>query len=164
LGEETRDTVSAAAIWPLEQALVEANVHQILPDWDERSRAAVLLEDLADLGIALPIVRPLSVGGEAYQYGVIYVLEGSRLGARVLTQWLLTSSDLSAGRAFRYLRHGEGRPLWRRFLERLESSEAVRHSPADAIAGAHAAFEWFGAKAARSSYAGAGERHDPTFG
>jgi hypothetical protein len=51
----------------------------------------------------------------------------------------------------RYLRHGEGLPLWPTFVEQLESSAAVRRAPADAIAGAHTAFGWFGANAATRS-------------
>ena len=50
----------------------------------------------------------------------------------------------------RYLRHGEGLPLWPTFVEQLESSAAVRRSTADAIAGAHTAFEWFSADAGPS--------------
>jgi hypothetical protein len=84
-------------------------------------------------------VRLPPLGGEAHQFGVVYVLEGSRLGAKVLVRRLLASPDLQKTRAMRYLRHGEGLPLWRTFVERLESSAAVRRSPADAIAGAHAA-------------------------
>jgi heme oxygenase (biliverdin-IX-beta and delta-forming) len=137
--------LSAAAICPLEQALLEGKVECILPDWEERSRRAALRADLADFGIADPTLaqRP-SLGEEAHQFGVLYVLEGSRLGARVLARRLLASANLPAPCAVRYLRHGEGRPLWQTFLERLESSAAVRRSPTDAIAGARTAFAWFG--------------------
>ena len=113
--------LSAAAICPLEQALLEGKVECILPDWEERSRRAALRADLADFGIADPTLaqRP-SLGEEAHQFGVLYVLEGSRLGARVLARRLLASPNLLAPRAVRYLRHGEGRPLWQTFLESAE--------------------------------------------
>jgi heme oxygenase len=86
---------SAAAICPLEQALLEGKVECILPDWEERSRRAALRADLADFGIADPTLaqRP-SLGEEAHQFGVLYVLEGSRLGARVLARRLLASPNL----------------------------------------------------------------------
>jgi heme oxygenase len=144
--------LSAAAIGPLEEALREANVERILPDWDDRSRWASLCADLAELRIsAPPAARPPSLGGEAHQFGVLYVLEGSRLGAKVLIRRLLARPGLQRPNPLRYLRHGEGLPLWPTFVKQLESSAAVRRSPADAIAGAHKAFEWFGATAATGS-------------
>jgi heme oxygenase (biliverdin-IX-beta and delta-forming) len=136
--------LSAVAIRPLEESLSAANVECILPDWRERSRWASLRADLADLGMtpapAAPVPR---LDGEAYQFGVLYVLEGSRLGANVLLRRLLAMPSLPPLRALRYLRHGEGHPLWHTFLERLESSAAVRRSPMEAIAGAKAAFRFF---------------------
>jgi heme oxygenase len=136
--------LSAVAIRPLEESLSAANVECILPDWRERSRWASLRADLADLGmITAPAAPVLPLGGEAHQFGVLYVLEGSRLGAKVLIRRLLALPDLPPLRALRYLRHGEGRPLWHTFLERLECSAAVRCSPTEAIAGAKAAFSFF---------------------
>ena len=144
--------LSVAAIAPLEEALREANVERILPDWEDRARGASLRADLADLGLSTqPAARPPSLGGEANQFGVLYVLEGSRLGAKVLIRRLLASPRLPTPWPLRYLRHGEGLPLWPTFVEQLESSAAVRRSPADAIAGAHKAFRWFGAHAATRS-------------
>jgi heme oxygenase (biliverdin-IX-beta and delta-forming) len=106
--------LSAAAIRPLEESLVAANVECILPDWQERSRWAPLREDLADLGMTTPApAAPMPrLNGEAHQFGVLYVLEGSRLGAKVLIRRLLAMPGLSPLRALRYLRHGEGYPLW----------------------------------------------------
>jgi len=111
--------LSAAAIVPLEAALSEANVERILPDWKNRSRGASLRADLADLGLSVPsAARPPSLGGDANQFGVLYVLEGSRLGAKVLIR-LLASPGLQTLRPLRYLRHGEGLPLWPTFVEQL---------------------------------------------
>jgi heme oxygenase len=138
--------LSAAAVLPLEQALVEAGVERILPDWTQRARGPSLRADLAELGIAAPsCAQPPAIGGEAYQFGMLYVLEGSRLGAKILLPNLAGHFP-----ALRYLRHGEGQPLWPSFLKRLESSGAVRRSPDGAVAGAHAAFAWFGATAPNS--------------
>ena len=143
--------LSAAAIAPLEEALRQANVERILPDWEDRSRGAALRADLADLGLSTPpAAPPPSLGGEAHQFGVLYVLEGSRLGAKVLIRRLLKTPGLQAPHPMRYLRHGESLPLWPTFVEQLESSAAVRRSTADAIAGAHTAFEWFSADAGPS--------------
>jgi heme oxygenase len=118
--------LSATAVGPIEEALREAHVERILPDWEDRSRAASLRADLAEMGVVTPMVaRPPSLGGEAHQFGVVYVLEGSRLGARVLVRRLLASPDLHTPYATRYLRHGEGLPLWQTFVGRLESSASV---------------------------------------
>ena len=136
--------LSAAAIQPLEQTLEGGHVQRILPDWRERTRWNSLRADLAELGIASP---PCGRGpvfeSEALQFGALYVLEGSRFGARVLARRLSETSNSPSFGALRYLRHGEGQPLWPTFVERLEASAEVRRSPAEAVAGAKAAFQVF---------------------
>ena len=94
---------------------------------------------------ASPARRPrlLPARWRGFLFGVLYVLEGSRLGARLLTRQILASGDPHLRRATRYLRHGEGKPFWQTFLARLESSIAVRRSPERAVAGAVAAFACF---------------------
>ena len=77
---------SGAALLPLEQALIDAGVHRHFPDWPSRSRGAAILEDLArvrgDVPVC-PVIEPLNTG---VMFGTLYMLEGSRLGARVLLQ------------------------------------------------------------------------------
>jgi heme oxygenase (biliverdin-IX-beta and delta-forming) len=134
---------SATAVFALEQALA-ADMNAILPDWAQRSRTAALRADLADLGVVdVPAAPPPLLAGEARQFGALYVLEGSRLGAKLLLPELLAHGSSRVRAATRYLRHGEGRRLWPSFLAHLESSEAVRRRPDDAIAGARAAFALF---------------------
>lgn len=134
---------SATAVFALEQALA-ADVNAILPDWARRTRTAALRADLADLGIVdVPVAPPPLLAEEARQFGALYVLEGSRLGARLLLPELLAHGSNRVRAAMRYLRHGEGLRLWPSFLAHLESSEAVRRRPDDAIAGARAAFALF---------------------
>lgn len=135
---------SAAAVFPLEKALAAAGVETLLPDWPQRSRMAALASDLRDLGEVEP---PDATGGlgpamtsEAFQFGVLYVLEGSRLGARMLARRVAAARP---GTATRYLRHGDGQPLWPTFLERLEASRAARDGLPETRAGAHMAFELF---------------------
>ena len=135
---------SAAAVFPLEQALLAADVDAVLPDWAQRTRSAALRADLADLGVTdVPVAPPPLLAGEARQFGALYVLEGSRLGAKLLLPELLARGGTRVRAATRYLRHGEGRRLWPSFLAYLESSEAARRCPDDAIAGARAAFALF---------------------
>ncbi len=135
---------SAAAICPLEFALLRAGVDDILPDWHERSRAESLRLDLDDLAAPAPSIRTAPCfGGENFQLGVLYVLEGSRLGARLLAERAMAHEDSRIRMATRYLRHGEGKRYWQSFLDRLETSTAARHSPQTVIAGAREAFSWF---------------------
>ena len=135
---------SAAAVFPLEQALLTAGVGSLLPDWTRRTRAAALRADLTDLGItdvAAATAPPLV--GAARMFGALYVLEGSRLGARLLVPDLLAGGSTRLWAATRYLRHGEGHRLWQSFLAHLESSQPVRECPDEAIAGARMAFALF---------------------
>jgi heme oxygenase (biliverdin-IX-beta and delta-forming) len=135
---------TAAAVFPLEQALLAAGVESLLPDWTRRTRAAALRADLTDLGItdvALATEPPLA--GAARMFGALYVLEGSRLGARLLVPDLLAGGSARIRVATRYLRHGEGHRLWQSFLAHLESSRPVRECPDEAIAGARMAFALF---------------------
>jgi heme oxygenase len=134
----------AAAVIPLEQGLVAAGVGDILPDWEERSRSEALLADLADFGV---VGRPSqsfpAFDGEAQLLGVLYVLEGSRLGAQLLVRQILADGGAASQSAMRFLRHGAGQQLWPKFLECLETSVAVRRSPDATIGGARTAFAWF---------------------
>lgn len=135
---------SAAAVLPLEHALTEAGAASLLPDWEKRRRTDALRADLATLGAQPSTLACVShVGGEAHQLGMLYVLEGSRLGARVLLCDIEASGNERMRAATRYLRHGEGHRFWPTFLATLEASHAVRRAPHDAIAGAQAAFALF---------------------
>src|ERR1700744_6118690 len=72
----------AEVIVPLERELEAAGVTNVLTDWLTYSRRAALLADLEDLGFAC-IAEPVpKLRGEAAILGALYVLEGSRLGAR----------------------------------------------------------------------------------
>ncbi|MBS0547117.1 MAG: biliverdin-producing heme oxygenase [Proteobacteria bacterium] len=136
----------ARSVLPLERALDAAEVEKVLPDWPARCRSAALKTDLAVFGRLLPAEAPVGrVGGEAWQLGALYVLEGSRLGAKLLLRRVLANPDPVAHRATTYLRHGEEEKLWPSFLARLEASPAVAAAPAEAVAGARAAFAAFGA-------------------
>ena len=86
----------ASALVPLERALEASGIGQTLPDWPRRRRTEVLLADLAILGAALPaLAQPPDVKGEARQFGVAYVLEGSRLGGKLLLRQALDREHTS---------------------------------------------------------------------
>lgn len=151
---------NAAALIAIEQLLENAGVTQLLPDWPQRSRRSAILADLRSLGSD---VQPLALRRAAptppEMFGVLYVLEGSRLGARVLLEQVMASSDENVRNASSYLSHGqpaEARPaaqsvgqkvdqkvdLWRGFLQQLESNEAA-DDQTQSVSGAVYAFTMF---------------------
>jgi heme oxygenase len=137
-------SVLAAASLPLERALEAAGIERFLPDWPERRRAALLLADLEALEIGAPAeVGAPAVTGEARQFGVAYVLEGSRLGGKLLLRRALVHPDERVRGATRYLSHGADRDFWPSFVKRLEASSAVTDAPDEAVAGARMAFALF---------------------
>lgn len=77
----------ADAVLSIEKALDEAGAQGVLPDWPARSRSAALRADIAALdgdeaaGAAFP-----GFSSTAQILGAIYVLEGSRLGGRLLAR------------------------------------------------------------------------------
>jgi heme oxygenase len=122
---------NAATLIAVEQLLENAGVEQLLPDWPRRSRRAAILADLHSLGGE---VRPLALRRTAptasEAFGILYVLEGSRLGARVSLDQVLASNDERVRSASSYLKHGQPGPehpggLWRGFLEQLETHQAA---------------------------------------
>lgn len=135
-------SASAAPLIALEQILETAGVHELLPQWPERRRTEVITQDLALLGhevTPLQLRRALPTRSE--MYGILYVLEGSRLGARWLYARIQTSEDLQVRRASSYLRaHDAG--LWRSYLRLLESSADVTELQ-DLVAGALFTFALF---------------------
>lgn len=114
---------------------------QVFPDWPERSRTAAIASDLAHLGATVTVavsVPPLTRGG---MLGTMYVLEGSRLGAKFLLKTVADASDPRISGATSYLRHGAGKRLWQSFVSRLESERSCDED--EAIEAAQAAFAAF---------------------
>ncbi len=139
---------NAAALLPLEQALVEAGVAESFPDWATRTRGGAILDDLARVGgVVRPLAAPAPLDAGA-MLGMLYVLEGSRLGAAVLLKRVAQSPDPVVAGATRYLRHGAGQRLWPGFLSRLGRLALTPDQEARAIDGARCAFDLF-AQAAR---------------
>jgi heme oxygenase (biliverdin-IX-beta and delta-forming) len=141
---------SAAAVAPLEEALERAGVLMMFEDWPQRSRRAAIAADIDCLGGA---IRPLPDIGALTRnqvIGALYVLEGSRLGARYLLKKVLGSAGPPIAGATRYLRHGADQHLWRSFLEALAREIVAPGEEADIVAGAHRAFAVFAAAAARA--------------
>ncbi|WP_439816131.1 biliverdin-producing heme oxygenase [Zavarzinia sp. CC-PAN008] len=134
----------AAALLPLEAALEQAGVADLLPDWPQRRRSAALLQDLADLGVDPgPSVTIALDADAAALLGTLYVLEGSRRGAAYLLKAVAQGRDPKVQGAVRYLAHGRGQGLWPGFVARLEADEDVATNPHRTLAAADRAFVGF---------------------
>ena len=134
----------ARAVPPLERALEEGGVQRLLPDWRLRRRADALERDLDILGVSKPTAIAVDVTrDEARLFGRLYVLEGSRLGAKLLVKRARENAEVEVRAATNYLAHGAGADFWRSFLQRLENSEAVAASPERTMLGAREAFGLF---------------------
>ena len=72
--------------------------------------------------------------------GLLYVLEGSRLGARFLARQV---GATGAGLPLAYLTHGDGGDLWRSFLAWLDAIPKVGFRTDVAEAGARYGFQCF---------------------
>lgn len=140
---------SASALLPIETALVESGVDDIVEDWPSRSRTDVILEDLTQVDGKLSLMLAPAAFSRSALLGTMYVLEGSRLGARFLLKIVARSADPVAARATAYLSHGSEQQLWEQFLVLL-AREAPRLDEDEVIAGAHAAFGLSSMAAARA--------------
>ncbi|MBL8265566.1 biliverdin-producing heme oxygenase, partial [Steroidobacter sp.] len=121
---------NAATLIAIEQLLENAGVAQLLPDWSQRSRSEAILADLRSLEADVqPLALRRTAPTPAEVFGILYVLEGSRLGARMLLDQVSTSGDPAVRSASSYLSHGQPGPerpgLWRSFLQQLETHEAA---------------------------------------
>jgi heme oxygenase len=141
---------NAAALLPLEAALERAGVSRLFSDWPERSRRDAIATDLARLGGAIRPMDDIAPLGRDGVLGTMYVLEGSRLGAKYLLRMIARSADPLIADSRAYLGHGAGSPLWRSFLANLERAVVSGHGEAEAIAGARQAFAMFAEAAARA--------------
>lgn len=134
--------INAAALLPLERSLERAGVRDILPDWDDRSRTAAILADLAQLAGKPGRLDAPELTDRAAVLGALYVLEGSRLGAAYLLRAVKQCSDPLVSRTTAFLGHGAGRQFWPSYLAALER-HADELAEQDVIRSARTAFDLF---------------------
>jgi heme oxygenase len=127
--------VHARALPPLEAALTAAGFAEACPGWCPRMPALALA-----LGRAATPSPPARIDGAAL-WGVAYVLEGAKLGGRVL----LPRSGVSADDPFAPFLVGPPAPAltWGAFCARLDAALATPEACRAAVAGAQAAFAAF---------------------
>ncbi|MGQ2908624.1 MAG: biliverdin-producing heme oxygenase [Aliihoeflea sp.] len=137
--------IHAAALLPLEVALEAGGVASRFAAWPRHRRSEALKADLRACGIGPEYSETLApIESTEAQMGVLYVLEGSRLGGRLLARQAAGQEGRNA-----FLLHGAGLPLWQDFLsqlERLPDEDATRDGLAN---GACMAFTLYGRAAGR---------------
>jgi len=130
--------VHAAALLPIEAALDDAVAERLVPDWSTRRRGDALLADLAALGEPVPPALAVPAPtDDATTLGMIYVVEGSRLGGRFLAR------SVGHGLPQAYLGTPQAAGNWAKLLARID---ALLYMPGDlsrAVDGARAAFALF---------------------
>jgi heme oxygenase len=122
-------TAHARALAPLEAAAV--------PD---ATRIGLLADDLATLGEAMPAPLPMAQqGGEAFQWGLRYALEGSRLGGGYLAR------KVAPGLPVAYLSAVHEKGGWAAFQARLDAAAEEQDDAwiDEAVRGARVAFDLF---------------------
>ena len=93
--------------------------------WRAKAVGHLIEADLADLGIPVPPVEAsdLALDGDGL-LGVLYVLEGSSLGSRLLYR-RAEALGFSASYGARHLAHASGPESWRDFLGVLETQHEL---------------------------------------
>ncbi|WP_426788997.1 biliverdin-producing heme oxygenase [Xanthomonas campestris] len=112
--------------------------------WQYRRRVPALREDLRVLGQPVDAaVPPPPASSEAVRWGMLYVIEGSQLGGRVIAR-MLRKRQPGLAHALHYFELADEDPAgWRRFQAVLEQRLQSAAARADAIAGAQAMFAHF---------------------
>lgn len=134
----------AAAYLPVERALERSGAAALIDDWHDIKRGDSLQSDLDALGLASPLPESAPNFDErAELLGGLYVLEGSRLGGKILHK--------AAGNGFptRFLASRTPAGHWRSFVAMLEEMLDSDHDRAAAGAAAVRTFECFERAAGR---------------
>ncbi len=134
----------AAATLPLEAAMAALGVEVELPGWSDRRCGEGLLADLSGLGaglVRIDLDPPPEGPGAAL--GMAYVLEGSRLGSRLILGRVLDAGDPLLAANSRHLRRCEDLAAWRATLARVEEVAGDPAAAEGALRGAAYAFAAF---------------------
>jgi heme oxygenase len=116
---------SASALIGVETLLDKAGVVRLLPDWAQRRRTDAVLHDLESMHLtAQPYELRRALPSDAEMWGMLYVLEGSRMGARLLLKRVLSSANMHLQSATAYLAANDA-TLWRTFVDQLEKAPAA---------------------------------------
>lgn len=126
----------------IEQQLAIRSEFQTLDHWQARLRSPALLHDLKCLSVApppiAPFVMPSAPGSVA---GITYVMEGSRLGGRLIAKQLNEAGlgHLPAS----FVTHGTEQRYWQSYLSWLAERPTFATYQQNAIEAAKALFQHY---------------------
>jgi heme oxygenase (biliverdin-IX-beta and delta-forming) len=138
-------------MYPLVNDL-ELNVFPVInneiDDLEERRKEHLIANDLEFLGssnknlVDMPFTHVAKEYSTAFAMGIMYVMEGSALGGRVILKNIMPALNLSEEEGCQYFAGYKNRtgPYWKKFLDILTSYEAQHNAEAEMIAGANFAF------------------------
>jgi heme oxygenase len=130
----------------------EANILPIsistLSPWKVTPPSEKIYRDLQLLGVEIPIEPvqayrlPDAFSGPAFALGFTYVMEGSKLGGKVLARAVCKTLGLSESAGVVYLSdHGQDSfPLWKQFIDQFAEFIIFFNGEKQAIEGANQAF------------------------
>ncbi len=131
-------SAQSRAFVAVERAAEAAGVAGLIEDWPLRRRADLLLEDLAEMGVAAPrTIQAPPMTSEAELLGAVYVLEGSRLGGAVLGRNIPDQAPR------RFLGGDGAGPRWRALTALLDARLVAADQIADAVRSARSVFDCF---------------------
>lgn len=123
-------------------------LNTVVPDLESRNKTQHIEADLAALGaITETAEKPLSEGIEhltiPFALGILYVVEGSSLGGRVILKNInaVLGHDADSGAAYFSGYGGQTGSRWKAFLEVLVTYESANDAADEIIAGANYAFD-----------------------
>ena len=119
----------------------------LIPDLQERRKLPAILDDLTFHSVPKTHFRPVFIPSEkpsaAFALGILYVMEGSVLGGRVILKNLgknLGLADDESGARYFYGYGAQTGTRWKSFMEWLAGYEAAHDCGEEIIAGANHAF------------------------
>ena len=120
----------------------------LVTDVDARKKAHYITNDLVQVGHTspvapkLPFTEKMPQMSEAFALGVMYVIEGSTLGGRVILKNIQPALQLSEDNGATYFAgyRADTGPAWQRFLQVLTSYPNSEADEQEIIAGADFAF------------------------
>lgn len=128
----------ASAMIAVEAALDAAGAGDVIDNWADRRRAPALRSDAAALGVEPTPLDPPALSGHAEVAGALYVIEGSRHGARFLRK--LVPDALPTA----FLDSEQVPGSWAKLLDRIDTILYQPEAEASATRSALRVFDLFG--------------------
>lgn len=133
---------------PLEKLFDNHLNNSLIPQYDERRKASLLLQDMEKLGIATTQMEAAAalpaVDSVAKAFGSFYVLEGSTQGGAIVADMLIKYAGLSSDTTTFFSVYGDDKKkMWQSFKDAVDVYTGDNNFEKDAIAAANETFTTF---------------------